>query len=177
MIVNVNTTPPTANGGNGGTITCTSNTSGIQIGTAAVAGNTDSWLPATGLSATNIAQPTANPTSTTTYTVTVTGSNGCTATATVTINVNKTVPTADAGADKNLNCTTTSTTIGTAGVVGNSYSWSPASGLSSTTSSANCESDRYYYLYSYCNECCFRLYCNRCSDCECEYNTTDNEWR
>ncbi|QLH46271.1 MAG: hypothetical protein HWD58_11950 [Bacteroidota bacterium] len=90
-------------------------------------------MPATGLSATNIAQPTANPTSTTTYTVTVTGSNGCTATATVTINVNKTVPTADAGADKNLNCTTTSTTIGTAGVVGNSYSWSPATGLSSTT--------------------------------------------
>jgi hypothetical protein len=131
VTVNVNTTPPTANAGPDKNLNCT--TTSTTIGTAAVAGNTYSWSPATGLSSTSVAQPTANPSTTTTYIVTVTGSNGCTSTDAVIVNVNTTVPTADAGADKNLNCTTTSTTIGTASVVGNSYSWSPATGLSSTT--------------------------------------------
>jgi hypothetical protein len=130
VVVNVNTTLPTANAGPAQTTTCT--TTSVTIGTASVSGNSYSWSPSAGLSATNVAQPVANPAATTTYTVTVTGSNGCTATSAVTVTVNKTPPTADAGADKNLNCTTTSTTIGTAAVAGNSYSWSPATGLSAT---------------------------------------------
>ena len=40
-------------------------------------GGAYSWTSTSGLSASNVAAPTANPTSTTTYTLTVTGSNGC----------------------------------------------------------------------------------------------------
>jgi hypothetical protein len=130
VVVNVNTTLPTANAGSNQNLNCTTTSS--TIGTTAIAGNSYSWSPATGLSATNVAMPTASPSATTVYTVTVTGSNGCTATSTVTVNVNTTPPTADAGVDKNLNCTTTSTTIGTTAIAGNSYSWSPATGLSAT---------------------------------------------
>jgi gliding motility-associated-like protein len=43
------------------------------------------WSPATGLSATNIPNPTANPNTTTTYTVTGTDANGCVNTSTVTV--------------------------------------------------------------------------------------------
>lgn len=131
VIVNVNTTPPTANAGSNVTITCT-NPSAI-IGTQAVSGNTYAWGPSTGLSATNVAQPTATPTNTTTYTVIVTGTNGCTATSSVIVTVDKNLPVADAGADKNLNCTTTSATIGTTAISGNIYSWSPSLGLSNTS--------------------------------------------
>lgn len=45
------------------------------------------WTPATGLSATNIADPIANPADTTTYFVTGTDVNGCTDIDTITINV------------------------------------------------------------------------------------------
>ncbi|MEZ5047792.1 MAG: SdrD B-like domain-containing protein [Chitinophagaceae bacterium] len=127
VIVNVNTTPPTVDAGTDKNLNCTTTSS--TIGTTAISGNTYSWAPATGLSATNVAQPTANPSVTTTYTVTVTGANGCTATDVVTVNVNTTPPTANAGTDKNLNCTTTSTTIGTTAISGNTYSWAPATGL------------------------------------------------
>ena len=84
-------TPPTANAGSDVTLTCTAPSA--TIGTAAVAGNTYAWSPATGLSATNVAQPTANGTSTQTYTVTVTGSNGCTATDAVVVTADKAAPT------------------------------------------------------------------------------------
>jgi hypothetical protein len=131
VTVNVNTTTPTADAGSTQNLDCT--TTSATIGTSAIGGNTYSWSPATGLSSTTIAQPTASPTSTTVYTVTVTGSNGCTATSTVTVNVNTTTPTADAGSTQNLDCTTTSATIGTSAIGGNTYSWSPATGLSSTT--------------------------------------------
>ncbi|MBL7773540.1 MAG: hypothetical protein JNM95_11810 [Chitinophagaceae bacterium] len=130
VVVTVNTAPPTANAGPNQTTTCT--TVSTQIGTAAISGNTYSWLPSAGLNASNVAQPTANPATTTTYTVTVTGSNGCTATSTVTVTVNKTPPTADAGADKTLTCSVTSAVIGTAAISGNTYSWLPATGLSAT---------------------------------------------
>ena len=59
------------------------------------------WSPATGLSATNIPNPTAKPVDTTIYSVVVTGTNNCTDTATVAVNVLK-KPTANAGPDKIL---------------------------------------------------------------------------
>nr|MDQ3048188.1 PKD domain-containing protein [Bacteroidota bacterium] len=90
-------------------------------------GTSYSWLPATGLSSTIIANPTASPTVTTTYTVTVTAS-GCQATDVVTVTVNPT-PIADAGTNVTI-CNGTSTTLGASG--GTSYSWLPATGLSST---------------------------------------------
>jgi protocatechuate 3,4-dioxygenase beta subunit len=131
VTVNVDTTPPTADAGSNMDLNCT--TTSATIGTAAIVGNTYSWSPSTGLSSTSIAQPTASPSTTTTYTVTVTGANGCSATDEVTVNVDTTPPTADAGSNMDLNCTTTSATIGTAAIVGNTYSWSPSTGLSSTT--------------------------------------------
>ncbi|QLH46285.1 MAG: hypothetical protein HWD58_12020 [Bacteroidota bacterium] len=77
--------------------------------------NTYNWSPAAGLSATNVAQPTASPSSTTIHIVT--GSNGCTASDVVLVNVN-TPPTANADNDKTLNNLTTSVQIGTPALSG-----------------------------------------------------------
>jgi gliding motility-associated-like protein len=88
-----------------------------------------SWSPATGLSATNVANPTANPTATTTYTVTGSGSGGCNSTAQVTVTV-KALPTVSAGANIAI-CPTQSTTLTASGA--STYSWSPASTLSAST--------------------------------------------
>ena len=129
VIVSLNNTPPTANAGSDVTLTCTMTSA--TIGSAAVVGNTYSWSPSTGLSATNIAQPTANTAGN--YTVTVTNTaNGCTASDIVIVSLNNTPPTANAGSDVTLTCTTTSATIGSAAIVGNTYSWSPSTGLSAT---------------------------------------------
>ncbi|MCK6650357.1 MAG: hypothetical protein L6Q66_11940, partial [Bacteroidia bacterium] len=63
----------------------------------ATGGTTYTWVASSTLSATNIANPTANPSSTTTYTVTIDDSNtGCITTDTVTVIVNS-IPVADAG--------------------------------------------------------------------------------
>jgi len=57
--------------------------SGKSAQLSASGGSSYSWAPATGLSATNIANPVAAPVATTTYTVTVLNSNGCSATSSV----------------------------------------------------------------------------------------------
>ncbi len=91
------------------------------------------WSPPTGLSATNIPNPMANPIATTTYTVTVTDGNGCSASDQVTVLVNP-LPVADAGADVAI-CLGESTTLDASGSSGSgtlSYAWSPATGLSAT---------------------------------------------
>ncbi|MFV5700219.1 hypothetical protein ACM55H_17820, partial [Flavobacterium sp. ZT3R17] len=119
-------TPPTANAGSDVIINCTNPSTTLT----ASGGVSYSWSPATGLSATNIANPVATPTTTTTYTVTVTGANGCTKTDDVTVTVDKALPSANAGSDVTINCITPSTTLGASGGV--SYSWSPAAGLSAT---------------------------------------------
>lgn len=88
------------------------------------------WTPATGLSATNISNPVASPSSTITYYVTVTDANGCSAIDSVTVTVGN-----------NLSITMTNdTTIcqGDSVVLSGyaagatSYTWTPASTLSST---------------------------------------------
>jgi hypothetical protein len=63
-------------------------TFGGSVGLTASGASTYSWSPATGLSCTSCANPTASPLNTTTYTVTGTSAAGCTSTATVTITVN-----------------------------------------------------------------------------------------
>ncbi len=90
---------------------------------------TYTWSPATGLSATTGAVVTASPTTTTTYTVTGTGTTGCTGTATVTVTVSPAI-TATVSPDVSI-CGGESTTLTAGG--GASYSWTPASGLSSTS--------------------------------------------
>ena len=105
----------TANAGNDATI-C----SGSSAMLSASGGVTYSWSPATGLSSTNIFNPSANPTSTTIYTVTVTQANSCTSIDTVTVSV-KPTPTANAGNDQTI-CAGQPATLTAIG--GSTYLWS-----------------------------------------------------
>ena len=91
------------------------------------------WSPATGLSATNIANPTATPVATTVYTVNATDVNGCAAApvnVTVTVNPPLTVV---ANGTASI-CPGGSTPLSAVAALGSggpyTYSWSPASGLS-----------------------------------------------
>ena len=92
-----------------------------------------SWSPATDLSATNISDPIANPSATTTYTVTTT-TGACIATTNVTVNVDPLTANAFGnramicGASTGLDVESNYTGTGTL-----AYSWSPATGLNSTT--------------------------------------------
>ncbi|MBJ6110817.1 gliding motility-associated C-terminal domain-containing protein [Hymenobacter sp. BT523] len=109
----------------------------VSIGSTAVTGYTYSWSPATGLSSATAANPTVtlpnltNAPIITTYTLTATTANGCVATNTVAVTVNP-AAVAVPGADQAV-CSGASITLGAAPVAGYSYSWSPATGLSSTT--------------------------------------------
>ena len=135
VVVNVNKTIPTAAAGGDFTKTCTQNPMGQQIGGTSVLGVTYSWTPSTGLSATNISNPTASPTASSTYTLTATNTtNGCTATDQVIVTVNLSQPIANAGIDGIITCTqnTSGLTLGTTSTSGVSYNWSPSLGLSAT---------------------------------------------
>jgi hypothetical protein len=134
--VTVDKTIPIANAGTDFTKTCITNSSGVEIGVAAVAGTAYSWNPTTGLSSATVSNPTANPSVTTTYTLTATGTNGCLATDQVTVTVNTSYPNPNAaGVDKTVNCTTPSVSIGTAAETDTNYSWSPTTGLSNANDS------------------------------------------
>jgi gliding motility-associated-like protein len=86
------------------------------------------WSPATGLSTTTGDQVTVSPNTTTNYTVIGENASGCTDTVpfTVTINANPTLSISDAAICEGL-----STTLTISGA--DTYVWSPATGLSSTT--------------------------------------------
>jgi hypothetical protein len=100
----------------------------------ATGAQTYTWVPATGLSSTTGNTVTANPTSSTTYTVTGTDANGCTATqATVIVSVNPLNAIA-VTAGQNTLCAGQSTTLTATGA--QTYTWAPATGLSSTTGSS-----------------------------------------
>jgi len=102
-----------------------------RIGTAAISGNTYSWSPSTGLDSSTIAQPKASPARDTTYILTVTDtSTGCKNADTVKVTVNSLIV-GNAGPDKNI-CIGDSTRIGVPATIGNTYSWSPATGLNSS---------------------------------------------
>ncbi|WP_046244735.1 gliding motility-associated C-terminal domain-containing protein [Hymenobacter terrenus] len=130
------TPPPTANAGPDRNV-CP-NVASTPLGTAPIAGATYSWSPATGLSSTTTAQPTVtlpNTTGapiTTTYTLTVTTGAGCTSTGTVNVTVTP-AATADAGPARTTCSGVASAPLGTPALPGYTYSWSPATGLSSTT--------------------------------------------
>lgn len=59
-----------------------------QLNATTTGAVTYTWTPSAGLSATNIANPVATPTSTTTYIVTATNANGCADQDTITVTVN-----------------------------------------------------------------------------------------
>jgi len=89
------------------------------------------WSPAVGLSSGTIANPIASPVTTQTYTVTGI-SNGCSSTATVTVTVNA-APVLTVGSGGSI-CAGSSYPLSASGAV--SYSWSPATGLSSANISS-----------------------------------------
>ncbi|MGQ0829223.1 MAG: T9SS type A sorting domain-containing protein [Bacteroidota bacterium] len=91
--------------------------------------STYSWSPATGLSNTGIANPIASPISTTTYTVVGTNFFGCTGSTTVIVTVYQRPVITITGTTKI--CNGSSTTLTASGACGTT--WSPATGLSSTT--------------------------------------------
>ncbi len=88
------------------------------------------WSPATGLSSTTGATVTASPTTTTTYTVTGTTS-GCSSTATTTVTIS---PPLTVNVPPATICEGSSATLTATGAT--NYTWSPATGLSSTTGSS-----------------------------------------
>jgi gliding motility-associated-like protein len=102
---------------------------GGSVVLTASGGTSYNWSPSTGLSATNVSNPTANPTATTTYTVQVTNA-GCTSSTSVTVTVAP-PPTVSAGPDATI-CNGSSTTLSGSGT-GPTFSWSPGTGLSSTS--------------------------------------------
>lgn len=117
--VNINVGAVTANAGSDVTI-C----NGTSANLLASGGASYSWSPSSGLSAGNVANPVANPSVTTSYIVT-SSSGTCSATDTVVVNVIPSV-TANAGNDVAI-CLGSSATLTATG--GNSYTWSPSSGL------------------------------------------------
>ena len=88
-----------------------------------------SWLPVNGLSASNINNPTVTLNNTQTYTLTVTDANGCQNTDDITVNV-LALPIANPGINAAV-CPGGNTTLN--GTGGNTYTWSPATGLSNST--------------------------------------------
>ncbi|MGD0711541.1 MAG: gliding motility-associated C-terminal domain-containing protein [Bacteroidales bacterium] len=145
IVVTVNPLP-TANAGSNATI-CDGASTTLNA-TGAGVGGTYSWSPATGLSATNINNPIASPTSTTHYSVTVTNANGCTASANVIINVNLS-PHAFAGPDTSI-CVGSSVTLTAGG--GGSYHWNTGDTGASVTYTPGITST-YIVTVSYSNGC------------------------
>ena len=135
VIVTVNNSVPLASAGNDGLITCSTNPSGLLIGTGSVNGIAYSWLPTTGLSNANSSQTNAMPLTNTAYSLTAYNPvNGCTAIDQVLVTVNNSVPLASAGNDGLITCITNPSglLIGTTAVAGNTYSWSPTTNLTSS---------------------------------------------
>ena len=119
---------PLANAGTDITVPCGG--PGLQIGSAAIAGITYNWIPATGLSNASISNPIASPNLTTVYTVEVTETiTGCTSTDIIIVNVSG-GPTAVVSNDTTI-CGGNPVTLTASG--GTSYVWN----TSATTSTIN----------------------------------------
>jgi PKD repeat protein len=103
---------------------------GASVQLAVTGGVSYSWSPATGLSCANCTNPIASPATTTTYTVTGTSAAGCSNTAQVTVTVSP-IPAVSASATDSNICAGDTTQLMATG--GNTFLWSPATGLSCTT--------------------------------------------
>ena len=121
--------PPAATTGGDRSI-CRGNST--QLGFAGESGINYSWNPVNDLSNPNISNPIAFPNFTTTYFMSASNpSTGCTSVGKVTVQV-LTPPTADAGVDHAI-CPNQTAQLGHPAQVGYSYTWSPPTGLSSTS--------------------------------------------
>ncbi|GAB4413246.1 MAG: hypothetical protein OHK0039_19980 [Bacteroidia bacterium] len=92
----------------------------------AFGGGTYKWLPAVGLSSSNIANPLASPNSSVNYQLTITDAFGCISTFTVPLQVNP-LPPANAGPDQ-IKCSGIPVQLQASGGV--AYTWSPGGSLS-----------------------------------------------
>ncbi|HTA81811.1 MAG TPA: ice-binding family protein [Bacteroidia bacterium] len=115
------------------------------IGTPAILGDKYTWTPSLGLSSDTIAQPTAGPVTTSTYTLNVTN-GGCSNSDSVIVTVNP-LPAADAGNNQFL-CGGGSVQLGGPAVAGDTYLWTPAFGLNSTTVAQPMASSEVTTLYT-----------------------------
>ena len=129
VFTGITSDPPTVDITNGSSVAIC-NGSSVNLTTTASGDPTltYSWSPATGLSATNVLNPVANPTATTNYMITVTDGNGFTATDVITVTVNP-LPTATAGSNSPL-CTGQTLNLTASG--GTSYSWTGPNGYTSS---------------------------------------------
>lgn len=103
----------------------------------ATGGSSYSWSPSIGLTADNIPNPVATPPATSSYVVTGTDANGCVNTDTIVVNVY--TPLTVVASNAASICPNTSTAISAVAGGGDgiyTYSWAPATGLS-TTNAAN----------------------------------------
>jgi hypothetical protein len=149
LMINVN--PLTVNCGPDKTIICGGNTQ-LNNPVTNYSGSgtlTYSWLPATGLSTANIAQPTAEVTTNTSYNLEVTTPNGCIANDDILINVNPLTTTVNnpifsCGNKAQIYLSTNYTGLGTL-----TYNWIPSTGLSASNISnplADLISNTDYYV-------------------------------
>ncbi len=114
-------------------------------------GNLYSWSPATGLSATNIANPIANPGITTTYTLTATNSIGqCPSTATVTVTVLASPTAAISPANPEI-CKGSFVTLTANG--GDSYEWNPGGATTSDITVSPASNTSYTVTATFTNGC------------------------
>jgi PKD-like domain/Secretion system C-terminal sorting domain/Immunoglobulin I-set domain len=124
----------------GSSITTCTGASNVLGGSPAGSGGTGSltysWSPGTGLSATNVANPTATLTSNTTYTLTVTDANSCTATSTVTVTIGAGVTKYWAGSGTQLTGGTTGLDFNTAA---NWSSTGPTGAKTATSAPSACD--------------------------------------
>ncbi|GEM_PF-5047487 len=104
---------------------------GSSVSLTASGATTYSWTPSTGLNTTSGATVIANPTVTTTYTVTGTNPPNCTATANATVTVNPGAVSITPPSATIVQGNSVSLTASGAGIV--SWSWSPATGLNTTS--------------------------------------------
>lgn len=128
VFVNVNPAA-IANAGADKTI-CLGNNATLGVNTI-VSGTTYAWYPSTTITPSNLPSGVATPTATTHYVLTATTAYGCVKKDTAVVTV-LAVPVANAGLNRSI-CAGTSTILGSTAAAGTTYSWSPATGLSSTT--------------------------------------------
>lgn len=135
LILNLTNLYPTVDAGTDVVNDCSTPSNGLN---ALISGGTPnytySWTPTIGLNNPSSSSPIADPSVTTNYTVTITDANGCEQKDSVLVTVDKDPPIANAGPDKTINCDNPSIGINASG--GTSYSWSPGTGLSSTSSAS-----------------------------------------
>ena len=123
-VVDVNSNPSITATGDAGIC------AGVTTPLSASGAGSFSWSPAASLSSATGSNVDATPTASTTYTVIGSSGEGCTDTAMVTVNVSGSFP-IGAGADVSI-CTGQSTVLSATGTAA-SFTWSPATGLSTTT--------------------------------------------